>query len=156
MTNMTDAGTAALPAPAQQARRLSSLRRASLASLVMLIVQFGLGIGVNLYVSLPNADNGNGKVSQAFTNGPALAVHVVVGLLLIVAAIGLLVQAIIARHGWVIAVAAVGLIAIVGAAMQGFSFVHNSTNGASMGMAVATGVAMLCYAASLFIVRDHD
>lgn len=153
---MTETGTAAVRAPAERTRRLTGLRRASLVALVMLILQFALGTGVNLYVSLPAASSsGHGKVSQAFTSGPTLALHVVLGLLLIVAAIGLLVQAIIARHGWVIAVAAVGLIAIVGAAMQGFSFVHNSTNGASMGMAVATGVAMLCYAASLFIVRDH-
>jgi hypothetical protein len=48
----------------------------------------------------------------------------------------------------------VGLLAILGAAMQGFSFVHKSTNAASMGMAVATAVAMLCYVAVLFIVRE--
>jgi hypothetical protein len=154
MTNTTDAGGAAIAAPAREARKLSALRRASLASLVMLIVQFGLGVGINLYVSLPTTGSGGRKVSQAFTNGPALALHVVLGLLLIVAAIGLLVQAIRARHGWVITLAALGLIAIVGAAMQGFSFVHDSTNASSMGMAVATAVAMACYAAALFIVRE--
>jgi hypothetical protein len=154
MTNMTNVGAAAVPAPAQRARRVSALRRASLASLLMLIVQFALGVGVNLYVTLPNAGSGGRKISQAFSNGPALALHVVLGLLLIVAAVGLLVQAILARHGPVIALAAVGLVAIAAAAMQGFSFVHNSTNAASMGMAVATAVAMVCYAAVLFIVRD--
>jgi hypothetical protein len=151
---MTNAGTAAVTAPAQPGRRLSALRRASLASLVMLIVQFGLGVGVNLYVSLPAAGSGGRKISQAFTNGPALALHVVLGLLLVLAAIGLLVQAIMARNGRVIALAVVGLLAILGAAMQGFSFVHKSTNAASMGMAVATAVAMLCYVAVLFIVRE--
>jgi hypothetical protein len=153
MTSTTDAGAAALPARARQARKLSALRRASLASLVMLIVQFGLGVGVNLYVSLPSAGSGGRKISQAFTNGPALALHVVLGLLLIVAAIGLLVQAIMARYPLIIVLAAVGLVAIAGAAMQGFSFVHDSTNATSMGMAVATAVAMACYAAALFIVR---
>jgi hypothetical protein len=151
---MTNAGTVTAAVPAQQARRLSALRRASLASLVMLIVQFGLGIGVNLYVILPKAGSGGRKISQAFSNGPALALHVVLGLLLIVAAIGLLVQAVMARHGRVIALAALGLVAIAAAAMQGFSFVHDSTNAASMGMAVATAVAMLCYVVTLFVVRD--
>jgi hypothetical protein len=153
MVNMSNAGTAPLTAPAQQARRMTALRRASLASLVMLVVQFALGVGVNLYVSLPAAGSGGRKISQSFTDGPALALHVVLGLLLIVSAIGLLVQAIIARHGRVIALAALGLVAIAGAAMQGFSFVHDSTNAASMGMAVATAVAMLCYVVTLFVVR---
>lgn len=153
VVNMSNAGTATLPAPAQQVRRLTALRRASLASLVMLVVQFALGVGVNLYVSLPAAGSGGRKISQAFTDGPALALHVVLGLLLIVSAIGLLVQAIIARHSRVIVLAALGLVAIAGAAAQGFSFVHNSTNAASMGMAVATAVAMLCYVVTLFIVR---
>ena len=47
---------AATPASAQQmAARRAGLRQASLAVLIMLIVQFALGIGVNLYVTLPPA-----------------------------------------------------------------------------------------------------
>jgi hypothetical protein len=152
--NVVTIDTPARPAADPRAHRLARLRRASLASLVMLIVQFALGVGVNLYVSLPAAGSGGRKVSQAFTNGPALALHVVLGLLLLLAAIGLLVQAIAARHVGVIVAAAVGLLAIAGAAMQGFSFVHDSTNAASMGMAVATAVAMLSYVIALFLVRS--
>jgi hypothetical protein len=82
-----------------------------------------------------------------------LALHVVLGLLLVVSAIGLLVQAIVARHWPVVAAAGLGLIAMVGAAGQGFSFVHDSTNAASMGMAAAGCLALLCYAAVLYLVR---
>ncbi|MGH3155230.1 MAG: hypothetical protein ACRDNF_01435 [Streptosporangiaceae bacterium] len=153
---MTQAAAATVSAPVDYARRLKGLRRASLAALLMLIVQFALGVGVNLYVSLPAAGSGGRKVSQAFTNGPTLALHVVLGLLLLLAAIGLLVQAITAGHGRVIALASVGLLAIAGAAFQGFSFVHKSTNAASMGMTVATAVAMLCYVATLFIARAPE
>ena len=148
MAGVSGVDTSAGAAPALQSRRLSGLRRASLGALVMLVVQFGLGIGVNLYVTLP-AKGGGG----AFSNGPLLALHVVVGLLLILAAIGLLVRAIIARHGAVIAVAAVGLLAIATAATQGFSFVSDGTNAASLAMALATGVAMLSYAIALYLVR---
>jgi hypothetical protein len=147
MTNLDT--TTAADAPALQARRLSALRRASLGALVMLIVQFGLGIGVNLFVTLP----AKGSAGDAFSNGPVLALHAVVGLLLIVTAIALLVRAIIARHRPVIAAAAVGLLAIATAAAQGFSFVHEGTNAASLAMALATGVAMLCYAVALYLVR---
>jgi hypothetical protein len=151
--HVTDIDAAAPAAVAPRAHRLAALRRASLAALVMLIVQFALGVGVNLYVSLPAAGSGGRGVGQSFSNGPALALHVVLGLLLILAAIGLLVQAIIARHGPVIVASVVGLLAIAAAAMQGFSFVHKSTNAASMAMAVATAVAMLCYVIVLFLVR---
>lgn len=150
---MANSGTAELSAPALQARRLGGLRRGVLSALIMLIVQFGLGIGVNLYVSLPAAGSGGRKVSQAFTSGPALALHSVVGLLLILAAIGVLVSAILARHRPVIAAAAVGLLAIAAAAGMGFSFVHSSSNAASMAMATAGGVAMVCYVLALYLVR---
>ncbi|HLX49931.1 MAG TPA: hypothetical protein VKS82_16495 [Streptosporangiaceae bacterium] len=153
---MTTTSSTTSPAPAQQARRLATLRGASLGALVMLIVQFGLGVGVNLYVSLPAAGSGGRKVSQAFSNGPLLVLHVAVGLLLIVAAISLLVRAIVARHVPVIVASAVGLLAIIFAATQGFSFVHDSTNAASMAMATATGVAMFCYAIALFLVRPSS
>ena len=149
MAGITSLDTKAGAAPALQAQRLSGLRRASLGALVMLVVQFGLGISVNLYTSVP----AKGSAGDAFSNGPVLALHVVVGLLLIVAAIGLLVRAIIARHGPVIAAAVVGLLAIATAATQGFSFVSDGTNAASLAMALATGVAMLCYAIALYLVR---
>ncbi len=118
----------------------------------MLVIQFGLGIGVNLYVTLPGAGRGGRSLGQAFSNGAILAAHAVLGLLLVVTALSLLVRAIIARHGPVIVTSAVGLLAILAAAGFGGSFVHSSTNGASMGMAMATGVAMLCYIAALFIL----
>jgi len=47
---------AVAPPPAQKmASRQAGLRQASLAILIVLIVQFALGISVNLYVTLPAA-----------------------------------------------------------------------------------------------------
>jgi hypothetical protein len=137
------------PDAARLARRQATLRQASLGALVMLIVQFGLGVGVNLYVTLPAA----GKISDVFSSGPALALHGVLGLLLIVSSVGLLARAIVARNRPVIVAAAVGLAAIVAAAGEGAAFVRNGTNAASLGMALATGVAMLCYVVTLFLAR---
>ena len=48
---------------------------------------------------------------------------------------------------------AVGLLAILAAAGYGASFVHDSTNAASFGMALATGVALLSYVIGLFVTR---
>ncbi len=128
-------------------RSRDNLARASLAAAVMLVIQYGLGIGVNLYVALPGGDHG---IGLAFSSGPALFVHTVLGLLLIVTAISVLVRAIVARHRTVIVTSAVGLLAIIAAAGYGASFVHSGQAAASMGMAVATGVALLCYIIGLF------
>jgi len=133
-------------------RRLERLRGASMGAAVMLVIQFGLGIGVNLYVTLPAAGRGGRSVGQAFSSGALLALHTVFGLLLVVTAVSLLVRAIAARHRPVIVTSAVGLLAIIAAAGSGASFVSDTAIGASLGMALATGVAMLCYLVSLFIL----
>jgi uncharacterized membrane protein YhaH (DUF805 family) len=95
---------------------------------------------------------GGRSFGQAFSSGALLALHTVFGLLLIVTAVSLLVRAIIARHRPVIVTSAVGLLAIIAAAGFGASFVNNSKNGASLGMALATGVAMLSYLVSLLVL----
>jgi hypothetical protein len=135
------------------AGRVKSLRRASLAALVLLLIQYGLGMYVNLYVTVPSADKGQG-FGKAISNGPtALSVHAVLGFLLILAAIGLLVQSFMARYLAVLTVSAIALVAVIGAALQGASFVDKGgPAGASMGMAVLAGVAMLCYATALYLV----
>lgn len=131
--------------------RTASLRRASLAALVLLVIQYGIGIGINLYVTVPAADHGHG-IGTAISNGPGvLAAHIVIGLLLILAAAALVVQAVRARHPGVIVTSVIGLLALVGAAAQGASFVDNAHPAASMTMAVLTGVALLCYGISLYL-----
>src|SRR5258708_582740 len=117
------------------ASRISGLRRASFAAFVMLVVQFALGIYVNLYVTVPRADHGHG-FGQAIANGPAgLTAHIGLGLLLILAALGFLVQAILARQPALIAAAVLGLLAMVGAAAAGSSFTGSGRDRASMAMA---------------------
>ena len=51
---------------------------------VLLLVQYGLGIGVNLFVTMPGRDHGAG-LGAAIANGPvAVSIHAVLGLALIV------------------------------------------------------------------------
>jgi hypothetical protein len=134
------------------ARRISGLRRAGLAAFVMLVVQFALGIYVNLYVTVPSADDGHG-FGQAIVNGPAgLTLHIMLGLLLILAALGFLVQAILARWRALIAAAVIGLLAMIGAAASGSAFTGSGKDGASMAMALLAAVGLLCYGASLFLL----
>src|SRR5258708_12763741 len=75
---------------ARQARRLSGLRQNSAAISVMLLVQYGLGMGVNLYAKVPAADHATGlapALGRALTSQPAvLAAHAVLGLQILLAA----------------------------------------------------------------------
>lgn len=144
-------GTAVTPADLEhrRARELGRLRGSSLGTMVMLILQYALGMGVNLYVR-----PGQGGLSEAFKNGPVLALHAVLGVLLIVAAIALLVRAIVARYRAVIIASAVGLVAIIAAAGSGVSFLSSGTAGGSMAMAMATAAAFLCYTLCLFLLSS--
>jgi hypothetical protein len=45
----------------------------------------------------------------------------------------------------------IGLLVLVGAAAQGAAFVDNAHPAASMIIAILTGVALLCYAISLYL-----
>jgi hypothetical protein len=138
------------------ARQRASLRGASFGALVMLIIQFAIGMVVNLYVTVPSADRGSSfltAIGRALSHGPAaLAVHAGLGLLLILAAVALIVRALQARHTAVLVLSVAGLLAIIGAAVNGAGFVANSSNSASLVMALSTAVAMLCYAISLFVL----
>jgi hypothetical protein len=144
---------------AREARRLAGLRKNSAGIAAMLVLQYGLGMGLNLYVSVPAGDRGHGiaaALGRALSSQPAaLAAHAAFGLLLLVAGVSVLTRAIIARFRWAIAASAVGLAAIVAAAASGASFVNGGRAAASMAMAVLTGVALLCYVSNLLMVRSR-
>ena len=140
---------AVAPRSAQKRQsRQAGLRRASLAIVIVLIVQFGLGIGVNLYVTLPAA--GHHGHSSWFGNGPLLALHVALGMFLVLAAILILVRAIMARNGILIVTSAAGLVAIGLAFSFGASYADKLTNGYSLGMAISFAAALACYAIGLY------
>jgi hypothetical protein len=145
---MTGPQAAAPPSVQRTASRTAGLRKASLAILTVLIAQFALGIGVNLYVTLPAA--GHPGHSSWFGNGPLLALHAALGMFLILAAVFVLVRAIMARNVTLIATSAAGLAAILLAAFFGSGFTDKLTNGYSLGMAIATAVALACYAVGLY------
>jgi hypothetical protein len=140
MTTKSEAGKQ----PAAQAERL---RMASFGALTMLILQFALGTAYNLYGTAPAA----GKPVGAFSS-PLLAIHVILGILTIIAAIMLVFRAVQAKARTILITSVIGLLAVVGAAGAGSAFISQGDNGASLGMALATAVAMLCYAANLVIL----
>jgi hypothetical protein len=145
---MTRSQAVAPPSAQKRESRQAALRQANLAVLILLAVQFALGIGVNLYVTLPAA--GHPGHASWFGNGALLALHATLGMLLILGAIFVLVRAIMARNAALIITSAAGLVAILLAAFFGSGFTDKLTDGYSLGMAIAFAVALACYAIGLY------
>ena len=125
--------------------RLVRLRLSSLGTVILLILEFILGIIYNLYGTPPTSTKSVGLFSS-----PDLALHVILGILLFVAALGQLIRAITVRHPLSIWMSAVGLLAILGAGFAGSGFASNGASGASLGMALAFAVALACYVVLVF------
>ena len=142
---MSETHATARAAGQAQARRLVRLRLSSLGAVIMLIVQFVLGIVYNLYGTAPTAEKSIGLFSS-----PVLALHVIVAILLVIAAVGQLVRAIGTRHRLTIWMSAVGLVAILAAGFAGMGFAGNGAAGASLGMSLAFAVALAAYVVLVF------
>jgi hypothetical protein len=123
-----------------------ALRGNCMGAAVLLVIQFGLGSAVNLYVTLPK---GKSFWSTVFSQG-AVAVHAIVALLLIGASVSALVRSIRARHRLMVLFTSAGLLGILVAAGTGVAFVRNGSSGTSLAMALAAAVALFCYLAAIF------
>jgi hypothetical protein len=101
-------------APGRHARLrdLAGLRRVCLTALIALVFQFGLGMILNLYVSVPASDQHASIVQEVETAPLILTVHVLLGIVLICAAAILLVRAIAVRDLVMISLAVAGLGAV--------------------------------------------
>ena len=81
-----------------------------------------------------------------------LSIHAVTGLLLGLAALGVLVRAVIARHPRAIASSAPGLPVLAFASAAGVSFTSSGQPSESTAMSVLTAVGLLCYASNLYLL----
>jgi hypothetical protein len=119
---------------------------ASFGAVTMLIIEFVLGMIYNLYGTAPTATKSIGLFSS-----PVLALHVIVGILLFIAAVMLLVRAIGTRHRLTIGLSALGLVGIVAAGFAGLGFTSKGAAGASLGMALAFAVSLACYVVIILV-----
>jgi hypothetical protein len=132
------------------------LRANALAAVVMLLIQYCLGVSVNLYSTRPASDHGKSLFAgfpAAVVNGPVLlTLHAILGTLLLITALAALIRSL--RLGAPpIALTAVALLAICIAWMSGSEFVGHQQNGASLAMALATALAILCYTLVIFLLN---
>ena len=129
--------------------RWAKLRYASVTMLVMLVIQYGLGIILNLYVEVPASDAHGGLLTEVATAPPVLTVHAVLGIALIGTGILLVARAVGVRNRLLAVLATAGLTTLGGAFGAGEIFVRSGQDTASMAMAILTGMALLCYIGTL-------
>ena len=129
--------------------RRARLRQLSVTMLVMLVIQYGLGIILNLYVEVPASDAHAGILTEIATAPPVLTVHAVLGIALIGTGVLLVARAVGVRDRLLAVLATAGLTALGGAFGAGEIFVRNGQDTASMAMAILTGMALLCYIGTL-------
>src|SRR5229473_2122108 len=138
------------------------LRITFLFALVMLIAQFLLGMAVNLFVKVPTDHPGSNppeyfsgvaqSVTWAILHGNILlAIHAGFGAVLVLAAIGTLIQAIANRRRGIVISAVVGFIGVLGAGFNGGSYLKYHEDFSSMIMATGFAIAMVAYSAGLYI-----
>jgi hypothetical protein len=137
------------------------MRDQFLGTMIFLIVQFLLGMAVNLFVTIPTNHPGASppeyfggvvqSVTWAILHGHILLViHASLGLLLVLNALGLLLAAIRARQRDLITVTAFGLFGVLAAGFNGGSFLNYNQDFSSMLMAFFFAVAVVSYAVGLF------
>ena len=138
------------------------LRNQFLAIEIFLVVQFLLGMAVNLFVTIPTDHPGANppeyfggvvqSVTWAILHGHVLLIiHASLGLVLVLNAAGLLIAAIRTRTRDLIIVTAFGALAILAAGFNGGSFLNYNQDFSSMLMASFFAVAMTSYAVGLFV-----
>jgi hypothetical protein len=138
------------------------MRNQFLGTLAFLIVQFLLGMAVNLFVTIPTDHPGAnppeyfGGVVQSVTwavlhGHVLLQVHAVLGLLLVLNALGLLVAAIRMRARDLIVVTSLGLFGVLAAGFNGGSFLNYNQDFSSMIMATFFAWAVVSYTVGLFV-----
>lgn len=149
-------------APAKQGNRTATARRWALVLLIALLVQFGIGMYVNLFTQIPLNHPGHGahnylagtyhSVAWAETSQHApfiLATHAGLGLLLVIGSLWLAVLATRGRRPAIAWPAILGALCILGAGFNGGSFLDYNKDVSSYVMALLFAAAVLCYAVIL-------
>jgi heme A synthase len=154
---------------ARRDRRNRAARGWAFGLLIALLVQFGLGMYVNLFPYIPLNHPGHGaknffvgsyhSVAWAETSPRApliLAFHAGLGLLLVLGSLWLAVLAIRGRRAGFVWAAVLGALCILGAGFNGASFLDYNEDANSYVMALLFAIAVLCYIVLLALPRSTE
>ncbi len=144
--------------------RGATARSLAFVLLLLLGLQFLLGMLANLYVVVPSSHPGSqaanyfvgvfqGDLWAIAQSSLWLRLHVLLGLLVFLGAIALVVRAVADRdRAWII-LSTLGLLGIIGAGFNGASFMNYGHNLSSLIMSVTFLLALIAYLVGLYIRR---
>jgi hypothetical protein len=144
----------------------AAVRRFPGVMIFWLLVQFLLGMALNLFVDIPRNHPGANppeyfsgvvqSVTWAMLHGPVLLIlHALLGLLLLIAAIVVFVQAVRSGPRSFAVATGIGALAILGAGLNGGSFLNYNEDFSSMIMAAFFAIGIAAYAAAQFVLPSE-
>jgi hypothetical protein len=147
--------------------KVERLRGQAFGAIVMICLQAGLGMFVNLFVTIPNHHSGS-KPSKFFSGSArsvvwalghgavALVLHVVLGLLLALMVIGIVAHALSLGRPAVTIWAILGALGTIGAGFTGAGFLDFNQDVSSFFMAVLALGSLLCFVIVIFLPWDSE
>jgi hypothetical protein len=146
---------------------VARLRGQVFGAVVMIVLQTGIGMFVNLFVSIPK-DHAGANPSDYFSGSMrsvvwaighgavALAIHVVLGLLLALMVIGIVARALSIGRGSVITWSILGALGAIGAGFTGAGFLDFNQDVSSFFMAVLALASLLCFVIVIYLPWTFD
>lgn len=144
---------------------LRSLQRQLVAAVLLILIESGLGMYVNLFVTIPaghsgaspsNYLSGSGRslLWSVEHGGATLAIHAVLGVLLGLMVIGVVAGAIRSGRQAIWLWSVFGALMVIGAGFNGASFLDYSKDASSLIMALLAFGAIACFVIVLFLVSQ--
>ncbi len=138
--------------PVEMQKTQRSLRAQGILMIILLAVQYILGMINNFFVDFPQSDQPEVMWRYAASQASEIS-HIFLGLLLFVSAAILVVRAVRAKNrSWIIA-SITGLAGILSAIVGGVTFIPSQNDQLSFVMAVAFIVALLAYSWGVYASR---
>ena len=136
----------------QNSTKQNGLRTLSMVMIGLLAIQFVLGMVTNLYVQFPDTTQADQLWAAVRSQVPSFS-HIVLGILLLVAAVIFMIRAANKNNpGWV-ASGVAGLVGILAALYGGVTFTTTQADAYSLVMAIGFIVAVLAYSWGLAAKR---
>lgn len=119
----------------------------------LLALQYVLGIATNLFVMFPQKKDA-GQLWEFAWKQPPLAIHIILGIILIVVAIVILTQSIGQKNKLWITISAIGVLTILIAGISGAIFVQTQTAAYSFIMSISFSVAVIVYGWGVYASKN--
>jgi hypothetical protein len=142
--------------------RAARLRGQVFGAIVVILLQAGIGMFVNLFVSIPkhhpgadSSDYFSGSTRSVIWaiahGGVVLAIHVALGLLLALMVIGIVARALSLGRRSVISWSILGALGSIGAGFTGAGFLDFNQDVSSFFMAILAMASMLCFVIVIYL-----